>query len=296
MLNLKLINALVVVCLTISLLGINSSAVFAQQIPYGGERIVVVTDGNEHGKGEWGATPLTLALMASKELQEQVMVYAFSSHTWGSNKTYSGADAQMRESAFYGAKQFGFKKTKFIEAVTAPNFAIIEITQLINKSSAKNPLTILASGSLEIIGTSLAEADSSRLKHVRVISYSTWDQEHANKPLDWESHTGWTWDKLQESFQGNQLQLVSLVNETNDFESLKAPLTAFDWLKDVTNKEAKPYEKGSWGWLYGRLESSKIGNEVNPDDARLFYYLLTGNPNPFVRDIKEMLSNPSKWN
>lgn len=269
--------------------------VFAQAVPYTGERIVVVTDGNEHGKGEWGATPLSLALMAAKEIQDQVMVYAFSGHTWGSNKTHAGADAQMRESAFLGAKQFGFKKTKFIEAVTAPNFAIIEITQLINKSSAKNPLTILAAGPLEIVGTSLSEADSTKLKYVRVISYSIWDQEHANSPGEGETHTGWTWGKLKESFQSKELQLVSLIEQTKGIEPLKAPLTAFSWLNDAPNKEPKPFEKGSWAWLYSRLEASTNGNEVNPDDARLIFYLLTGNPNPMVKDLQEMLANPSKW-
>jgi len=290
MLNLNITKILLVFCLFLSL------ELNAQTVPYTGERIVVVTDGNEHGKDDWGATPLTLALIASKEIQDQVMVYAFSSHTWGSNKSHFGADAQMRESAFLGAKQFGFKKTKFIEAVTAPNFAIIEITQLVNKSSEKNPLTILASGPLEIIGTSLSEADSTKLKFVRVISYSTWDQEHANSPVEGETHTGWTWEKLRESFQANQLQLVSLVNETKGKEGLKAPLSAYSWLNDPSVKEPKPFEKGSWAWLYSRLEASKIGNEVNPDDARLIYYLLTGNPNPSVKDLQVLVTNPSKWN
>lgn len=289
MLNLKITKILLVFCLFLSL------GLKAQTVPYKGERIVVVADGNEHGKDDWGATPLTLALIASKEIQDQVMVYAFSSHTWGSNKSHFGADSQMRESAFLGAKQFGFKKTKFIEAVTAPNFAIIEITQLVNKSSEKNPLTILASGPLEIIGTSLSEADSTKLKFVRVISYSTWDQEHANSPAEGETHTGWTWEKLRESFETNQLQLVSLVNETSGKQGLKAPLSAYAWLNDPSVKEPKPFEKGSWAWLYSRLEASKIENEVNPDDARLIYYLLTGNINPSVKDLKEMLTNPSKW-
>ncbi len=295
MLNLKITKIQSVFCLSLIFgLSINSG-LSAQTVPYTGERIVVVTDGNEHGKGEWGATPLTLALMAAKEIQDQVMVYSFSSHTWGSNKTHSGADAQMRESAFLGANQFGFKKTKFIEAVTAPNFAIIEITELINKSSSKNPLTILASGPLEVIGMSLNEADSTKLKFVRVISYSNWDQEHANSPGEGETHSGWTWEKLRESFQGNQLQLVSLVNETSGKEGLKAPLSAYAWLNDSSKKEPKPFEKGSWTWLYSRIEASKDGIEVNPDDARLIYYLLTGNPNPTVKDLQEMLMNPSKW-
>lgn len=295
MLNIRIITFFRGLSLIMGLVLSLQMEINAQTIPYAGERIVVVADGNEHGKGDWAATPLTLAVMAAKEIQDQVMVYAFSSHTWGSNKTYAGADAQMRESAFLGANQFGFKKTKFIEAVTAPNFAIIEITELINKSSAKNPLTILAAGPLEIIGTSLDEADSAKLKYVRLISYSTWDQEHANSPGEKETHTGWTWEKLRESFEGNQLKLISLVSETSGNEGLKGTLEEYSWLKATFDKEPKPFEKGSWSWLYSRLEASKIGNEVNPDDARLIYYLLTGNPNPSVKDFQEMLTNPSKW-
>jgi len=273
---------------------VNSTG-YAQQLPYQGERIVLVADGNEHGKDDWAATPLSLALLASKELQDQVVIYAFNSHTWGSNKSHPGADAQMRESAFLGAKYFGFKKTKFIEAVNAPNYAIIELTVQVNKSSAKNPLLIVAAGSLELIGTALNEADSSKLKYVRVLSHSTWDQNHADNPEEGEVHSGWTWEKLQDSFQGNQLQLISLVNEATRLESLKAPLAAYAWLKDASTKEPKPFEKGSWGWLYGRLEASSTEKEVNPDDVRLIYYLFTGNSNPSLGELQDLLTNPSKW-
>ncbi len=89
MLNLNITKILLVFCLFLSL------ELSAQTVPYTGERIVVVADGNEHGKDDWGATPLTLALIASKEIQDQVMVYAFSSHTWGSNKSHFGADGRV---------------------------------------------------------------------------------------------------------------------------------------------------------------------------------------------------------
>jgi len=268
------------------------SETLAQDFPYTGERIVIVADGNEHGKGDWAATPLTLAVLAAKELQEQVMVYAFSSHTWGSNKTHSGADAQMRESAFLGARNFGFKKTKFIEAVNAPNYAIIEITTQINKSSEKNPLVILAAGPMDIIGTALGEADSTKLKHVRIISHLIWDQQHADSPEEGEEHKGWTWEKLQESYAGKGLNLITLpeLGEGN----FKAPLSAYSWLTNSSGKEPKPFEKGSWQWLYSRIEASKSGDEVNPSDIRLLLYLLTGKSNPGIPDLREMLENPSK--
>jgi len=271
-----------------------SSGSWAQNVPYSGERIVVVADGNEHGKGDWAATPLSLALVAAKEIQDQVVVYAFSSHTWGSNKTDAGADAQMRESAFLGSRNFGFKKTKFIEAVNAPNYAIIEITSQINKSSAKNPLVILAAGPIDIIGTALGEADSTKLKHVRIISHSIWDQQHADSPEEGETHKGWTWEKLRESYAGKGLELIALPEL--DEESFKGPLSAYSWLTNSSKKEPKPFEKGSWQWLYSRIEAAKSGEEVNPSDVRLLLYLLTGKSNTGIPDLRELLENPTKWN
>ncbi|MDA1268939.1 MAG: hypothetical protein O2829_07585 [Bacteroidetes bacterium] len=276
------------------LLGFSSSS-WAQDIPYSGERIVVVADGNEHGKGDWAATPLSLALLAAKEIQDQVMVYAFSSHTWGSNKTHAGADAQMRESAFLGARNFGFKKTKFIEAVNAPNYAIIEITFQINKSSAKNPLVILAAGPMDIIGTALGEADSTKLKYVRLISHSSLDQRHADSPEEGETHSGWTWEKLQDSYQGKGLKLIALLDRGEEEQSFKAPLSGYAWLKDSAKKEPKPFQKGSWQWVYSRLEAAKSGEEVNPEDVRLMLYLITGNANTSIQDLRGILENPSKW-
>jgi hypothetical protein len=59
-------------------------------------------------------------------------------------------------------------------------------------------------------------------------------------------------------------------------------------------KEPKPFEKGSWQWLYSRIEATKSGDEVNPSDVRLLLYLLTGKSNTGIPDLREMLENPSK--
>ena len=279
--------------LAVSLQAGIAEASFAQDVPYSGERIVVVADGNEHDKGDWAATPLTLAVFAAKEIQDQVMVYAFSSHTWGSNKTYAGADAQMRESAFLGARNFGFKKTKFIEAVNAPNYAIIEITTQINKSSAKNPLVILAAGPLDIIGTALSEADSTKLEFVRIISHSSWDQQHSDSPKEGETHKGWTWEELQASYQRKGLKLIAIPEQGEG--SFKGALSAYSWLTDSSKKEPKPFEKGSWQWLYSRIEAASIGEVVNPGDVGLLLYLLTGKSNTGIQDLRGILESPSKW-
>jgi hypothetical protein len=268
----------------------------AQTIPYSKGRIAISSDGNEHDEDDWAATPMSLALLAARGLQDQLVVYTFSDHTWGSNKEKSGADAQMRESAFMGSNKFGFKKTKFIEAAAAPNYAVIALTLQINKSSAKDPLTIIAAGPMNIIGDALNEADSVKLKHVRLISHSIWNDEHADKPYEWESHEGWTWAELQEEFgpKGLQLDHITDQNGGSDYEGLKTDLSKYDWLKTSPSRDQKPYQKGSWDWLYSRLVAAQKGEEFDPSDAGMIIYLLTGQQKNSPEDLREILENPGK--
>jgi hypothetical protein len=269
---------------------------FSQTIPFSKGRIIISSDGNEHDEDDWASTPMSLALLASRGLQDQLTVYTFSDHIWGSDKEKSNASEQMRESAFMGAKLFGFKKTKFIEAVAAPNFAIIEIARQINKSSAKDPLTIIAAGPMDLIGDALNESDSTKLAYVRLISHSVWNDEHADKPYEWEKHEGWTWEKIKEKFERKGLQLdhISDQNGGEDYEGLKTDLTKYDWLKNQTNLNPKLFEKNSWTWLYSRLVAAQKGEEFDPSDAGMVIYLLTGSQKNTPDSIREILENPRK--
>ncbi|MCG8698105.1 MAG: hypothetical protein MI922_08630, partial [Bacteroidales bacterium] len=120
------------------------TCVFSQTVPYTKGRIVISSDGNEHDKDDWAATPFSLALLASQGLQNKLTVYTFSDHIWGSNvhcppnsgSTKIGALEEMRESAWGGKKHFGFSTTKFIEAVSKPNQAYNAIRNEILKSNA----------------------------------------------------------------------------------------------------------------------------------------------------------------
>lgn len=272
------------------------NSAFSQTIPYSKGRIVISSDGNEHDEDDWAATPMSLALLAARELQNQLVVYSFSDHTWGSNKEKPGADGQMRESAFIGAKKFGFKKTKFIEAAAAPNYAVIEITLQINKSSAKDPLTIIAAGPMDVVGDAINEADSTKLKHVRLISHSSWNDEHADKPYEWEKHEGWTWTEIKEEFEPKGLQMdhISDQNGGDDYEGLKTDQSKYEWLKNPTKLDPKLFEKDSWTWLYSRLVAAQKGEEFDPSDAGMIVYLLTGNQKNNPEALREILENPGK--
>ena len=80
----------------------------------------------------------------------------------------------------------------------------------------------------------------------------------------------------------------------DDFTGLKAPATAYAWIKNSPEKDGKPFQKGSWDWLYGRLEVAKVGDDMNPSDAGLVLYLLTGKLKITPEDIRMVLENPGK--
>ena len=108
-------------------------------------RIVISSDGNEHDHDDWAATPLSLAIIAAKGLQNKLAVYVYSDHIWGSNYEHPGVDGikpydQMKESALNGGKMFRFDQTRFICAVDNPEVAYLALKQEINQSDSENPL------------------------------------------------------------------------------------------------------------------------------------------------------------
>jgi hypothetical protein len=150
---------------------------------------------------------------------------------------------------------------------------------------------------MEIIGTSLNEADSAKLRYVRLISHSVWNDEHADKPYDWENHKGWTWEKIKEEFAPHGLQLDHILDQNGgvDYEGLKAKKFDYDWIRTSSKKDGKPFDKGSWDWLYTRLEAAQKGDEFDPSDAGMVIYLLTGKQKTNPQDVKDILENPGKF-
>jgi hypothetical protein len=273
-----------------------SSIVNAQTIPYSKGRIVISSDGNEHDHDDWAATPFSLALLAARGLQDNLVVYTFSDHVWGSNFDHKKAKQQMLTSTLEGKEQFGFDNTTFIEAVADSTAAFNAITNKINKSSKKDPLTIIAAGPMHVVGIAIANAKLSKLKYVRLISHSSWNDRHADHPNDWEEHSGWTWDEIEEEFVPKGLICDHIVDQNggDDYNGMRAPKEMFDWIKTSPARNKAPYKAGSWDWLYERQLTCVKRGEFDPSDAGMIIYLLTGKEKTNPEDAKEIMENPVK--
>lgn len=254
-------------------------------------RIALSSDGNEHDHDDWAATPLSLALLAASGLQDKLVLYTYSDHIWGSNQDHptspSGLNSyqHMRESALKGKEWFGFDNSKFICAVDNAEVAYNAMRDEINKSSAENPLFIIAAGPMQVVGEAINRADKGKRKYVYLISHSGWNNRHSDNPSkkEWDVHSGWTFQKIKDSFstsKGGNLNSVQILDQNGgkDYLAFNTDIEKFDWIKNSDARNNKLYKPGAWDWLYSRQETciKNEGKNFDPSDAGMVVFLLTG--------------------
>ena len=269
-----------------------SMTVSAQTALWQGKgRIAISSDGNEHDHDDWAATPLSLALLAAAGLQDRLVLYTYSDHVWGSNQDHptskSGLNSyqQMRVSALDGKQWFGFDNTNFLCAVDNAEVAYNALRDEINKSSADNPLILVAAGPMQVVGEAINRADFDKRQFVSLVSHSKWNNEHSDKPYDifWDRHSGWTFQEITDNFSGKRggnLKCVQIKDQNGgaDYDGLNAHIEKFEWLKTSNARNNPMYKEGAWDWLYSRQLTciKNKGKNFDPSDAGMIVYLLTG--------------------
>lgn len=283
-------------------------------------RIALSSDGNEHDDDDWSASAFSLAMLYASNTMSHLSLYTYSDHVWGSNHahparaTKASAYDQMKTSVLGARTYFGMKNVKLICAVDDPEKAYNAMRDEINRSTADDPLTIIAAGPMQVVGEAMCRADKDRLQYVTIISHSKWNNEHADRsvstvhPLDkkymWDNHKGWTWNEMKLAFEAPQIggQVIAGVhfiliedqNEGSDKIGLYASRSFFDWVKTTTARQNKVYKEGTFDWLWNRLNSciKNKGQRYDISDAGMIVYFLTGNQKVNPTDVQEILEHP----
>lgn len=296
----KIITTLLIGVLCINML-------YAQTPLWQGKgRIAISSDGNEHDDDDWAATPLSLAMIAAKGLQDKLVLYTYSDHVWGSNQDKPESDGlsayeHMRLSALGSKKWFGFNHTDFICAVDNPFIAYQAMRDAINESSEQNPLIIIAAGPMQVVGEGLNRAEKEKRKYVTVISHSEWNNKHADNPSkkNWDIHEGWTWKEMKEAFgspEGGNTRFIQILDQNHgeDYIGLFCERENYDWIKTSPIRNSPKYKKGAWDFLYQRISSciKKKGTCFDPSDAGMIIYLFRGVEKTNPQMAKEIMENP----
>jgi hypothetical protein len=160
----------------------------------------------------------------------------------------------------------------------------------------KDPLTIIAAGPMHVVGTAIGNAKPSKLKYVRLISHSDWNDNHADRPLDWEEHSGWTWKEIEEKYASKGLTCDHIMDQNggDDYYGMRGPMEMFDWIKTSPARNLSHYKSGSWDWLYSRQLTCIKDGAFDPSDAGMVIYLLTGKEKTSPEDARMIMENPLK--
>jgi len=113
----------------------------------------------------------------------------------------------MIKSAVGSAERFGFdlNRSLFIAGVEDPERSYHALRDLMVVSTQEDPLVVVCGGPMQVVGEALFRAKQKNveaLKHVRVISHSTWNNRHAdlsNEKVE-TPHSGWTWKEMIDAF------------------------------------------------------------------------------------------------
>lgn len=265
------------------------------------------SDGNEHDHDDWAATPLSLALLAASGLQDNMVLYTYSDHVWGSNQGHptspSGLNSyeHMRESALGSQKWFGFDNSRFVCAVDNAIVAYNAMRDEINKSSADNPLIIIAAGPMQVVGEGINLADKEKRQFVTLISHSGWNNRHSDNPskAEWDQHSGWTFQEIIDNFSttdGGNLKCVQILDQNGgpDYLAFNSAKAKFDWIKNSEVRNNRLYKPGAWDWLYARIETCTKNNGENfdPSDAGMIVFMLTGIEKTDPEMARKIMENP----
>ncbi|MFR9545391.1 MAG: hypothetical protein SNJ29_07410 [Rikenellaceae bacterium] len=274
---------------------IHTSALAGATDYYQGKgRIVVSSDGNKHDNDDMLATKLTLMILAKAGLQEATTLYTYADHVWDSES--NDLDI-MRISAEITGLRFGFSKCKFIAAVENKKQAYEAMCKEIVKSTAEDPLFIVAAGPMEVVGEALRMANNRNaeaLNHVTVISHSTWNDRHADEPtskFNPDDHSGWVWSEMVEAFS-DRVNFKHIVDQNRrkmpdgTFEARFQSQTWDDWEWMATHRDPNI-----------RWVRNNAGIKCKPDysDAGMLYYLcadldgVRGDENGNIEKLKKWI-------
>ena len=274
----------------------------AQPIPYSKGRIAISCDGNEHDRDDWSSSATHLALLAAAGLQDALSLMTYSDHIWGSGHQNPPRQdrlhpvEEMRLSVLGTKDVFGFTSaTNFVEAVADPNAAYNAMRDEILASTAANPLIILAAGPMQVIGVGMNRASNhadytDQFNHVLLISHGGWNENHADKPKPWESHSGWTKDEIVAAFGPLGLTFRRI---TGGNDELNTNESHFDWILTSPCRNDAYYGNGAaWDYWYSRILAADKSPKIDISDSTMTAYAITGIENSTPYMLQELMERP----
>ena len=267
------------------------------EVNFPGGRVVMSFDGNVHDDDDIVAMGYAAGLWWAAGLQDKVVQIEYNNHICDTDVSDtdgvgagSGDDSRnMRTTASGAIENFGYSSSIFYDHERQASASTAKMAAEIEKSTASNPLWILAGGPMETVWRGL-EAANGGFDHVTIISHSIWNENHTH------CSGAHDWNDLKTEYQSKGVFFVencdsggcSASNKLNDQNGgFNSALNNWEWMLNSD----KEYNR----WIYSRNPWS---SRFDPSDAGMSYFLITGGPfnggnkTPDHNDARKLLENP----
>ncbi|RED96555.1 hypothetical protein [Marinoscillum furvescens] len=267
----------------------------AQHPVYQNHRIAISADGNnqadEHSEArwpradpdDWGGTPAALAILAKANLQNQVVHYSYNNFI--AAPPHTDERNFMAEAANYAIEHLGFDESVFFDVSAAPAKAIDHLAEVLQQSTASDPLFFIHMGPSEFFYQAVAKVVSAgkqdALAHVYVISHSGYNDNHLRRTAH---HT--MAEAIALSDGRINYQKIKDQNACKEPEKLwcsGTDFTPFYWMRDHSDPALR--------WVYSRLQFHPGGKGADISDAGMVYYLLTGDEYGNLSKLKDYMGD-----
>jgi hypothetical protein len=229
-------------------------------------RVALSADGNQHDEDDWGSAPMSLALLAHRNLQPNLVHFDYNNHIWDSSERHV---RNMTESVQEGGERFGFDMSRFFDDTDPAQLeaGTKNLVAEINASTQDDQLSIVLAGPVETVWMALDAADPEARKHVECITHGedSFNQNHAK-----DEHGGHDYEDLIDL----GCERVEIPDQNNRMGP--TDMDFWDFLKDSDNGE----------WLYSRLDL--VGNG-DISDAGMVFYVITDEKDADRSEVKDYL-------
>lgn len=217
---------------------------------------------------DWGATPMSLAILAKARLQDKLVHYSYNNfipsppHTTETNFMKRNCDDAI--------ERFQFNEEVFFDVGTHQEEAVLHLKDELIKSTASDPLYFILAGPSEFlyraVDSVIQAGGIESLSHVYVISHSGYNEDHLRRD------THHTFSDVM-TLSGDRIKYKKIADQNTceiGYKGLCSNTNAYPW------RNFKDHRDPNLVWLYERMQDHKHG-KYDVSDAGMFYYLLKNN-------------------
>ena len=280
--ELQMTHYLKIAAVAAILISVYLSDLYGHSGPFDGKnfkgRIAFSSDGNYNDEDDWGAFPAAIAMLDSFGVTDKLVHVDYCNILAGNDPRFY---REMSESVLGSAKRYNIPGSVLFDCQKDLDGAVNSIKNVINASSADNPLYYILAGPMEVPYLGIEKSDPSKRKYVYCISHNSWNDGFTRDDQDLHNYnkrdvipSGINWIQCKD---GNRnLAHPGGVGK----QSTPEQWSLYHWLRDSHDSRLR--------WIFTRLEA-----ELRADisDSTMTYFLLTGDEDADLGKLKKLLDD-----